>query len=95
MNNPLARLTDPPTSHAAARMARRLVADHSSRILYALKHGGPGTCYDVARRCIGMDHVAAARRLGELRDAGDIRDTGRTAPSPAGRPCTIWEWIPE
>jgi hypothetical protein len=50
------------------------------------------TCYDLAR-LTAIDHVAVARRMGELRDSGEVRDTGRTASGASGRQCTLWEKV--
>lgn len=88
--SPLARTPDPATSHAAARSARRFVDDHHAAILGVLWR--KMNCYDIAK-FTGLDHVAVARRMGELRDQGKVRDTGETAPGPNGRQCTLWERI--
>lgn len=87
---PLARRSDPQTSHAAAQSARKFVFDHHTAILGALWR--PMTCWDLAK-LTALDHVAVARRMGELRDQGKVRDTGETAPGPNGRQCTLWEKI--
>lgn len=87
---PRSRTDDPATSHAAASRARRFLDDHHSRIVGVL--GIPGTIYDIARRT-GMDHVAVARRMSELVASGRIMDTGRTAPSPSGRECTVYDQV--
>jgi hypothetical protein len=85
-----ARTSDPATSHAAARRARQLAADHFGRIRYALQYGGPGTCYDIADRCIGMTHVQIARRMGELEGQGIVVRTGRQLAGKTGRSCDEW-----
>lgn len=88
---PRARNRDPATSHAAAASMRACVGHQAGRILYALKHGGPGTCWDISARCVGLDHVAIARRLPELEQGGYARPTGEERPGPNGRACRVWE----
>lgn len=89
----LARGSDPATSHAAARRAASLIGEHEGRILYALRHGGPGTSYDIADRCLGMTQVQIARRMGELESRGKVRRTGSQRPGPTGRSCDVWEVV--
>lgn len=87
---PRARSTDPATSHAAAAKAKRFAIDHRAAIVGALFL--PGTCYDIARRT-GLDHVAVARRMRELIEAGQVRDTGKTAAGANGRECTVYDQV--
>jgi DNA-binding transcriptional ArsR family regulator len=86
---PAARRTDPATSHAAARSARALAADHHARILDALRrHGRLGK--DGIARATGLSGVAVARRLPELERAGLVTPTGRTVESDTGRQEREW-----
>lgn len=85
-----ARRDDPATSKRAAIAAQRLSVEHASRILFALRYGGPGTSYDVAYRCVGMTQVQVARRMGELEAEQKIVRTDETKPSPSGRACAVW-----
>ena len=85
---PLARNTDPFTSHqAAARTEFR--ARHIATIYAALKTG-PMTKDEIADRT-NLDHVAVARRMTEMEAKGLVRRTDLTRPSKTGRECTVWE----
>lgn len=79
-----ARRSDPPTSRIAARMAGGLVADHHRRILEALELGPAGKT-EIGLRC-GLTEQQVARRMHELRRAGQVERTGRRARSASGRP---------
>jgi predicted ArsR family transcriptional regulator len=87
-DTPLARSTDPSTSHSAAESAVRFVVDHEARILAALSR--PMTCYEIAAATT-LDHVAVARRMRKLVDDAKVRDSGETRAGPNGRACTVWE----
>lgn len=63
---PAARRTDPATSKRAAVQAGTFAESHRGRILAALER--PGTIKELAART-GIDHVAVARRMGELQRA--------------------------
>jgi hypothetical protein len=85
-----ARNGDPATSHAAARAADRIAADHFAKILRALRQWGPGTIYDIAEHT-RLSHVQVARRLPEMRDKGwGVGPTNVTAEGPTGRQCRVW-----
>lgn len=85
-----ARRSDPETSHAAARAAVGLAADHHAKILGSLITQGAGTIYELAER-ICLDHVAVARRLPELEARQVARPTQVTRQGPTGRQCRVWE----
>lgn len=88
---PRARRTDRATSHAAAVAMRGVPAHgHYAAILAALVR--PMTFWQIADAA-RMAGQQVNKRLGELEDRGLIRDTGRQAPSPSGRACTLWERI--
>lgn len=81
---PLARNSDPETSHLAAESARDLQAQHQRMILNALrKYGASGK--DRIGALTGLSGVAVARRLTELQRRGAIIPTGRKVQSMAGR----------
>lgn len=81
---PLARRTDPATSHMAAESASELRARHQRFILDTLRsHGRLGKSGIAARSCLTEYQVS--KRLCELERAGKIEATGRTVPSLAGR----------
>ena len=87
---PLARRTDPATSHAAAAQAKELQARHHRLILAALEQHGPMGKDAIAARIQGMDGVAVCRRLTELHRAGKIALTGRNVMSNSGRHEREW-----
>lgn len=86
---PLARRSDPATSHLAAAQAGELQAAHQREILAALKLGPAGKSAIAARS--GLDGHAVARRLPELQRKGLAKPTGRTVPSTSGRDEREWE----
>lgn len=86
---PLARRSDPATSHAAAESAKGLQAWHHTLILAALEQRGPLGKSGIAR-FTPLDGVQACCRLTELQRAGLIEWTGRTVPSTAGRAEREW-----
>ena len=88
--SPLARRTDPATSHQAAASAKELQAQHHRVIVACLKRHGPLGKDGVASRT-GLTGVAVARRTAELQRAGLIQPTGKTVLSTAGRPEREWE----
>lgn len=89
---PLARRSDPVTSHLAAASARDLQRQHQSLIVAALKQHGPLGKDGIAART-KLTGVAVARRTVELQRAGLIRPTGKTVASAAGRPEREWEAV--
>jgi len=87
---PMARSSDPSTSHAAAASAKELQNVHHRQILACLEQYG----------CLGKDGIAArarltsyqvSKRLTELARSGLIAETGRTVPSTAGRQEREWK----
>jgi hypothetical protein len=86
---PLARHSDPETSHSAAAQAKELQGQHQRLILACLEaHGALGKDGIAART--RLDGVQTCRRLTELARAGLIRDTGFRTPSTAGRMERVW-----
>lgn len=89
---PLARSSDPSTSHGAADQAKELQARHQRYIVDCLAEHGPLSKDGIAART-RLTGVAVARRTVELERAGLIRLTGRKVPSTAGRPEREWEAV--
>jgi len=85
---PLARKSDPVTSHLAAAQAGELQAAHQREILATLKLGPAGKSAIAARS--GLDGHAVARRLPELERKGLAGPTGRTVLSESGRSEREW-----
>lgn len=87
---PLARRSDPATSHAAAASARELQLHHHDLIVGVLKRSGALGKDGVAARC-GLTGHACGKRLSELERMGLVKLTGKTVPSTSGR--AEREWI--
>lgn len=78
----LARPSDPPTSHVAAKRARSFASEHYRKILRALT-AGPAGKSEIGRRC-GLTEQQVNRRMAELRRGGLIERTGRHVESESG-----------
>lgn len=89
---PLARSSDPSTSHGAADQAKELQARHQRLILDCLRKHGPCGKDAIAART-ALTGVQVCRRTFELDGAGLIRDTGRKVKSTAGRLEREWEAV--
>jgi len=87
---PMARSSDPSTSHGAADAAKALQARHHRIILQTLRVHGPLGKDGIAARS-HLEGVAVARRTTELARAGLIRETGKKVLSTAGRLEREWE----
>ena len=72
---PLARRTDPATSHAAANKAAS-IAPSQRNIIAAALACEPGTVKAISDRC-GLSQYAVSKRLPELQRMGLIELTGR------------------
>ena len=86
---PMARSTDPATSHVAAASAKQLQGEHHRLILAALEQHGALGKDGIASRT-RLDGVQTCRRLTELARLGMIEWTGRTVQSTAGRQEREW-----
>ena len=86
---PLARNSDPSTSHGAADQAKELQARHHRIIVAALHQHGP--CgKDRLAVLTNLTGVQVCRRLSELDSLGLAKPTGRTVKSTAGRAEREW-----
>lgn len=72
---PVARRTDPQTSHNAAKSARWFATTHAGQILLALKAHGPSTPAALAGNT-GLTVVQIDRRLPEIQAQGLAWPTG-------------------
>lgn len=79
----LARPSDPPTSHEAARRSRSFASGHRLLILQALESWPAGQT-EIARRT-GLTVAAVSRRLGELARGGLIVRDGDAISASGGR----------
>jgi predicted ArsR family transcriptional regulator len=87
-DKPLARRSDPVTSHAAAATVRTFSGEHHQAILDALAIG-PAGASGIAARC-GLGDHQIRRRLIELERSCQIIQTGRTVKSASGRGEREW-----
>ncbi len=101
---PRARRNNPHTSVQAALSAIGLSNAHRIAILADLKLHGISTGHEIAAR-VGLTYQQISKRLPELMEQGKIERivTGHrwdgkeskeifwTRPSPAGRPCCVWQ----
>lgn len=79
---PLARRTDPATSHAAANKAASITPSQRNIIAAALST--PGTVKAISDRC-GLSQYAVSKRLPELAQLGVIELTGEVIDG-----CRVW-----
>jgi predicted ArsR family transcriptional regulator len=89
---PLARRTDPHTSHAAAHQAKALAADHQRAILACLDSHGPMGKDAIGAHTLLTGHQVG-KRLPELQRMGLVQPTGRTVPSESGRQEREWRLV--
>jgi predicted Rossmann fold nucleotide-binding protein DprA/Smf involved in DNA uptake len=87
-DKPLARRSDPVTSHAAAATVRTFAGEHHQAILAALALG-PAGASGIAARCGLLAHQIG-KRINELAKSGQIVTTGRTVASSSGRGEREW-----
>jgi hypothetical protein len=88
LDAPIARASDPPTSHAAAATVRTFSGEHHAAILAALALG-PAGASGIAARCGLLAHQIG-KRIHELAKSGQIVTTGRTVVSSSGRGEREW-----
>jgi predicted ArsR family transcriptional regulator len=86
---PLARNTDPSTSHEAAQLALNFQAQHHRNILDALRVHGPMGKDTIGARA-GLTGVQVSRRLAELEKLKKVRATGTLVRSNSGRAEREW-----
>lgn len=87
---PVARSTDPVTSHLAAIDASSRAQTNRDLALATLRSHPSGlTDFDLAD-LTGIAQTSIGKRRGELRDAGLVEDSGRHRPSPSGSAAIVW-----
>lgn len=88
---PLARKSDPETSHRAAKDATPRANTHRARALAALRDAGPNglTDFELAERT-GVPQTSIGVRRKELADAGYVEPAGTTRPAPSGSAAMVW-----
>lgn len=89
---PVARRSDPETSHSAGDLAASNAENNRQLALRVLREAGPEglTDFELSDRCGGIPQTSIGRRRGELRDLGLVRATDERRPSPNGATCIVW-----
>lgn len=93
---PLARRTDPQTSHDAAEKSESFTAKHEARIFCAIADAGErgATAKEIAS-CTGLTDVQVNRRLGNMGERGVIArrfkiDAKHSKDFQARNGCSVW-----
>lgn len=73
---PLARRSDPPTSHAAAERAVTFKSRHAAQIFAALLEHPDGLTYREIAAIAQLEPVAVGRRMKELRETAGVYADG-------------------
>jgi hypothetical protein len=88
---PVARRTDPATSHQAAAHAAATAGTHRARALDALRHAGDRGLTDFELAAVTrLQQTSIGKRRGELVRLGLVVSTGTTRPAPSGSPAIVW-----
>lgn len=88
---PVARTTDPGTSHVAAGIAARRVRESQVLVLETLA-AGPMTDEEMQSALKTPMSLSGSRtRRKELTRMGMVSDTGKTRPTVLGNPSTVWQ----
>lgn len=86
LDSPLARSTDPQTSHDAADRAHQFIASHDAKIYGVLcDHHPTALTYRAIAAFAKLEPVAVGRRLTYLERRGLIRPTGEVHEG-----CRLW-----
>lgn len=95
-NHPLARKSDPATSHDAAEKSESFSAKHEARIFGAIADAGErgATAKEIAS-CTGLTDVQVNRRLGNMGERGVIArrfkiDAKHSKDFQARNGCSVW-----
>jgi hypothetical protein len=89
---PVARTTDPDTSHEAARRAVKLAPTLRARCLAELTRAGARglTDFELADN-VHSQQTSAGKRRHELYRAGLVVKSDERRPSPSGSPAIVWK----
>lgn len=87
----LVRSTDPDTSRRAAERAISFKGKHASAIFAWLADHAAGGTKDEIAAGTGIDAIAVARRIAELRRTAGVYDSGDTRRTPTGRAAIVWK----
>ena len=86
---PRARLRDPDTSKEAAEAIKAKAGIHVFAIVASLRHAGPATIDELAKR-LPLDSVECARRLADAEQMGVAQPTGLSRRGLSGRLQRVW-----
>lgn len=89
---PLARSTDPRTSHAAEQSLDP--SDMERLVLDTLRKFTLGATSHRIEQQLQLPHESVSPRIRPLVRKGLVRDSGRTEPGPSGRQRIVWEAVP-
>ena len=87
---PVARWSDPVTSHLAAAEAKRGAATLRVRVLELLRAHPEGLTDFQTAALLGSQQTSAGKRRGELVAAGLVERTEERRPSPSGSLAIVW-----
>lgn len=87
---PVARSSDPETSHAAARDATMSASAGRLLALRTLSERGPRTDFELAE-ITGWQQTSIGKRRGECAAAGLVEKTEQRRPSPSGSSAIVWK----
>lgn len=90
---PVARKTDPDTSHLAAEDAKRNAHTLRARCLAVLKAHPEGLTDFALAEIVGSQQTSAGKRRGELVKAGLVEDSGEKRKAPSGSFAIVWRYI--
>lgn len=90
--SPLARRSDPITSHMAAANATEFKGGHAARILACLQAGGPATAHELADQT-GLTVVQIDRRLPELARSGKVHVCSVNGAPQIRAGARVWEAV--
>lgn len=86
---PLARSSDPDTSHQAAARVHEFGDKHHGIIAVCLRQHGSLTADQIAA-LTRLDKYQVCRRLPEMERAGMVEPTGETRTTTSGRQARCW-----
>lgn len=90
---PLARSTDPITSHIAAANVAHFADSHKNMILAALEKHGAMTAHEIAAHIPGLVPHQILKRFPELHRQGLITTTGETRQAAGRTPARVWRIV--
>lgn len=86
----LARSSDPDTSHAAAHAVHTEAM--TAAVLAVVERRGPSTVDEVATE-LGIDRERLSKRMSDLKNLGQVVDTGSRRVGRAGRWQIVWRAV--